>query len=125
MQNVTTSLMEYFKRSKNIGEISKADGFGEVGLDEKGIATRITINIDSGHICEARFKAFGCITSIASAAAITEIIIGMSLEDAYSMASTELADILKVPDEKKYCCELAVTAVQRAIDNHKEFRMKG
>ena len=125
MEKTPSSVIEHFKRPKNIGEISKADGFGEVGLHEKGIVTRITIVIDSGRICEAQFKTFGCVTSIASASAITEIIKGMSLKDAYSMTSNELADFLKIPDEKKYCCELTVTAVQRAIDNYKEVGVKG
>ncbi len=83
MWDYTDKVMEYFTNPHNVGYIDDADGMGEVGSLACGDALTLTFKLDeNGRIAEAKFKTFGCASAIASSSVLTDLIKGMTLEEA-------------------------------------------
>ena len=67
---------------------------------------------------EARFRAFGCSASIASASVTTEILGGRTLESARRIEPAEIEAALGgLPESKRHCAEYAAAAARAAAED--------
>jgi len=76
------TLLDHFLNPRNIGEMDAPDAMVQVGDAECGDAIRLSLRIRDERIVDAKFKAFGCGSAIASASALTELVKGKTLEEA-------------------------------------------
>jgi nitrogen fixation NifU-like protein len=114
-------VLEYFQNPKNVGELDDPDGTGEIGNASCGDIMRITIAVENGVISDIKFKTFGCAAAIASSSMITEMVKGMSLEEALKVTNSDVAEKLGgLPEQKLHCSNLAADALRAAIENYRE-----
>lgn len=101
----------------NVGEIENADGKGTYGSPVCGDMMQITISVDENEkITDAKFKTFGCGSAIASSSMATDMIIGMSVEEALELSNKKIVDELGgLPPVKIHCSVLAEHAIKSAI----------
>lgn len=116
-------VLDHYNRPRNVGSMPKADtdvGTGLVGAPACGDVMKLQIRVDpnSNTISDVKFKTFGCGSAIASSSYLTELVRGMTLEDAARIKNTEIAKELCLPPVKLHCSMLAEDAIKSAISNY-------
>ncbi len=114
-------VMDAFQNPKNVGEIENADGVGQVGNASCGDIMRISLKIEDGIIKDAKFKTFGCAAAVATSSTATDLIIGMTVEEAEKITNARVVEILEgLPPQKIHCSVLAEEAIKEAIADYKK-----
>ncbi|MGQ9551292.1 MAG: iron-sulfur cluster assembly scaffold protein [Candidatus Bathycorpusculaceae bacterium] len=116
-------VLELFKNPKNLGKMEDATVTAVAGNPACGdmITFYLKIN-DQGVIEKASFESYGCAANIATSSIVTELIKGMSLEDAWKKVTWKIVteEVGGLPTVKFHCGILAVGALKRAIRKYYE-----
>jgi nitrogen fixation protein NifU and related proteins len=116
-------VIEHYENPRNVGSFGKEEddvGTGLVGAPACGDVMKLQIKVEGGVIKDAKFKTFGCGSAIASSSLATEMIKGMSLDEAAQIKNTTIVQELNLPPVKIHCSVLAEDAIKAAIDDYKK-----
>ncbi len=118
-------VIEHYENPRNVGSFGKEEddvGTGLVGAPACGDVLKLQITVENGVIKDAKFKTFGCGSAIASSSLATEMIKGMSLDEAAQIKNTQIVEELNLPPVKIHCSVLAEDAIKAAIEDYKKKR---
>ena len=122
MWNYNEKVMDHFLNPRNVGEIENADAVAEVGNMACGDALKLYLKLDDeGRIADVKFQTFGCASAIASSSALTELVKGMTLDEAAKVTNQDIVKIIDdLPEEKMHCSVMGMEALQMAIADYRK-----
>ncbi|MDK1031028.1 MAG: Fe-S cluster assembly protein NifU [Planctomycetia bacterium] len=120
MWNYSEKLKEHFLNPRNVGEIANPDAESTVGNLMCGDALHLMLKFDDNErIVDAKFQTFGCASAIASASALTEMVKGMSIEEASRLTNDDIVEFLEgLPEAKVHCSVMGMEALQKALGKY-------
>jgi nitrogen fixation NifU-like protein len=123
-------VLDHYENPRNVGTFRDDNvdtselGTGLVGAPACGDVMRLEIRVKDGLIADAKFKTFGCGSAIASSSLATEMIKGMTLDQAAQISNTTIVEELNLPPVKIHCSVLAEDAIKAAIEDYKKKHAK-
>ena len=120
-------VLDHYENPRNVGTFDpKKDniGTGMVGAPACGDVMRLQIEVEDNVIVDAKFKTYGCGSAIASSSLVTEMVKGMTLDEASAVKNMDIVEELALPPVKIHCSVLAEDAIKSAIKDYKS-KIKG
>ena len=113
-------VMDHFTNPRNVGSIEDASCIGNAGNPADGDTIRLYLKIEENRIVDAKIKVFGCPTAIAAASALTELVMGKTLDEALAMRNEDVSAALGgLPEGKLHCSVLAEAVLGDAIAQYR------
>jgi nitrogen fixation protein NifU and related proteins len=112
----SAQVLDHFEHPRNAGEIADADAVVEIENPACGDVLRLTLKLDGERIADIRFKAKGCVPSIACASMLTELVIGKSIENMRRIHRASIVEALGgLPQASTHAAQLALDALSAAL----------
>jgi len=107
---------DHFANPRNAGEIADADAAAEQSNPVCGDRLKLTLRITDGRIEQARFLAYGCAPTLACGSVLTEMLEGLTLEEAAQITRARIVSALGgLPARKNHAAALAVETLHAAL----------
>jgi FeS cluster assembly scaffold protein NifU len=113
--------LDHFRNPRNVGTLEGDDvAIGRVGNPVCGDLMEMYIRVRDDRIDDIRFQTFGCGSAVATSSMTTELVKGMTLDEALAVTRRDVADALDgLPPIKMHCSNLAADALHDAIRNYR------
>ena len=114
-------VLDHYNNPRNVGKMDINDpnvGTGMVGAPACGDVMKLQIKVKDDIIEDAKFKAYGCGSAIASSRMVTELLKGMSLQEAKDIKNTSIVEALSLPPVKIHCSVLAEDSIKAAVRDY-------
>lgn len=109
-------LLDHFQSPRNAGPMDHADAEAEDENPICGDRLHMWFRIEDGVITEVTWQAEGCVPAIAAASVTSELLRGMTIEQARTLDREQIAVALGgLPPRKAHATMLAVSVVKKAV----------
>jgi len=112
----SAQLLDHFQNPRNAGDLPDADAVAELENPVCGDVIRLSLKLHDGRIGEIRFKAKGCVPSMACGSALTELVRGKTVEEARRLHRDEIIALVgALPQASSHAAQLALDALRAAL----------
>lgn len=121
----SNAVLDHYENPRNVGSFEKDDptvGTGLVGAPACGDVLKLQLKIDpeTETIVDAKWKTYGCGSAIASSSLVSEMVKGLTLNQASEIKNSAIAEELSLPPVKIHCSILAEDALKSAIEDYRK-----
>ena len=110
-------LLDHFENPRNAGELAGADAVAEISNPVCGDVIRLSLQVVGDRIAEVRFKAKGCVPSMACGSALTELACGKTVSEARQLRREDLIEAVGgVPPASSHAAQLALDVLSAALN---------
>jgi SUF system NifU family Fe-S assembly protein len=112
----SAQVLEHFEHPRNAGTVADADVSVRMENPACGDVLELTMKVDGGRIVEIRFRAKGCVASMACGSALTELVRGKTMEEARRLTREELVSTVDgLPHASEHAGYLAMDALRAVL----------
>ncbi len=112
----SAQVLDHFEHPRNAGEVPSADASVQVENPACGDVLRLSAKVVGGRISEIRFRAKGCVPSMACASLLTELVQGRTLAEARRLQREQLvAAAGSLPPASLHASHLAMDALSALL----------
>ena len=109
-------VLDHFEHPRNSGQVENATASVRVENPACGDILELSASIQSGKIAEIRFRAKGCVPSIACASALTGLVAGKTIQEAKGVAREDLVrEVGGLPEASQHAGYLAIDALRELL----------
>lgn len=109
-------LLDHYRNPRNVGVLPQPDGRAERENQVCGDVLQVFVNLENDAIKEIRFKAEGCVPTIALASYATEWAAGRRVGEVQKLSPAQLGNSLgPLPQHKLHAALLVVETLRAAI----------
>jgi NifU-like protein involved in Fe-S cluster formation len=114
-------IWELFTHPPQVGEFPPGTAgvvSGEAGSKAARSVLRLQLRLELGRVADARFRAYGCPSSIAVGGWIARWSLGKTVDELRGLRAAELRQALEIPDDRAHCALLGEDAVRAALSGY-------
>ncbi len=113
----SAQVLDHFQNPRNSGEVADADAVAQIENPACGDVLRLTLKVSDGRITAVRFKAKGCVASLACASALTELVAYKTIEEARGLRrESVIAAVGGLPQASTHAAQLSVDALSATLN---------
>ncbi|HLF78500.1 MAG TPA: iron-sulfur cluster assembly scaffold protein [Dehalococcoidia bacterium] len=114
-------VLDHAQNPRNRGILEDANARGYQMNPVCGDTLVLMLRIEDDHITEARFQTEGCTASVATSSLITEMVTGLTLDEAMALTHEDVSEeVGGLPASKLHSAALVIGGLRRAIDGYKQ-----
>jgi nitrogen fixation NifU-like protein len=114
-------VLDHAQNPRNRGILDNANARGYQMNPVCGDTLVLMLRIEDDRIAEARFQTEGCTASVATSSIITEMVTGLTLQEALDITHEDVsAEVGGLPPSKLHSAALVIGGLQRAIAGYKQ-----
>jgi nitrogen fixation protein NifU and related proteins len=109
-------LLDHFQNPRNPGTVPSPDMYARVENPACGDILELSLRISEGRITEIRFRSKGCVPAMACGSALTELVIGKTVEEALRLNREKVVlAVGGLPETSVHASHLAIDALAAAF----------
>ena len=109
-------VLDHFQNPRNAGDVETPDASAELQNPACGDVLRLTWKLQAGRIAEIRFRAKGCVPAMACGSALTELVKGLSIDEASQLRREELVQkVGGLPEASTHASHLAIDVLKALL----------
>jgi nitrogen fixation NifU-like protein len=113
-------VLDHAENPRNHGPLEDANAQGYQMNPVCGDILSLQLRIDDGRVVAARFQTEGCTASIATSSILTEMVTGLTLDEAGELTHEDISDAVGgLPASKLHSAALVIDGLRRAIASYK------
>lgn len=114
----SAQVLDHFEHPRNTGEVAKADASAQIENPACGDVLKLTLRVHDGRIEDIRFLAQGCVSAMACASLLTELVQGRTIAEARQLRREELVQAIGgLPQASAHASHLALDTLAALIKN--------
>jgi len=126
MESYSEIVLDHAEHPRNRGDLENANARGYQMNPVCGDTLALQLRIDDDRVTDARFLAEGCTASLATSSIVTELVKGLSLDEALALTHEDVSDAVGgLPASKLHSAALVIDAVRRAVNGYKQSQAQG
>ncbi len=112
----SVQLLDHFQNPRNAGDLPNAHATVEITNPACGDVLQLSARVESQQLAEIRFKAQGCVPSMACGSALTELVLGKTLAEAHHVRREDVIHAVGgVPEASTHAAQLALDALSAIL----------
>ena len=118
MAHYSEQIQQHLARPRNPGALPNPTAVGRAENSACGDVLDLYVTLEDGRITRTGFQAAGCPPAIAVGSLLTELLIGLSPQQALAITTDQLEEVLGgIPSAKRHVLTLAREAVRQALQS--------
>jgi NifU-like protein involved in Fe-S cluster formation len=121
VESYSEIVLDHARNPRNAGPLAEANARGYQMNPVCGDTLALMLRIEDGRIAAAGFQTEGCTASMATSSIITEMVTGLSLNEAMALTHEDISEAAGgLPPSKLHSAALVIGALRRAIAGYEQ-----